>query len=98
MVIESPTDSDNLLFVRAPSALTVSAVNCIANAATSVVLTVQECDANGGSCTTVATGTCTTSNSGLTVSDSSVDSSDWLRVDVGTVTGTPGHVAACIDF
>ncbi len=63
MTIESPVSGDSLLFFRADTALTVTHVNCLANAATSAVLTVQECNANGGSCgATEAAMTCGTTN------------------------------------
>jgi hypothetical protein len=96
MVIEAPSDADNFLFFRAASAFTVSAVNCMTNtAATTTVITIQECDANGAACVSVATGTCNATNTSLTVTNGTIDAGDWVRVDVGTVSGTPGHVNVC---
>jgi hypothetical protein len=98
MFIEAPADVDNFLFFRAASALTVTRVDCIVGAATSVVITVQECDANGANCqaSAVGSGTCSTTNTVITGSNLSIVSGNWLRVDVGTVTGTPGQVNVCV--
>jgi len=101
MIIETPSDSDNFLWFRAERALTVTGIDCLVNASTSTVITVQECGANGTSCgTTEAAMTCTTTNTteSSTIDDSAVDAGDWMRIDVGTVTGTVGHVAVCITF
>jgi hypothetical protein len=98
--VESPVDADNFLFFRAESVSTVTAVDCMVDAATSADVAVQECDANGGSCeaTDVASGTCTTTNASLSVTNSDVQAGDWLRLDIGTVSGSPGHVTLCFTF
>src|SRR3990167_1165255 len=100
MTIETPTDADNFLFWRAEQAITVTGVFCVVNAATSAVITFQECDVNGGTCgTTEAALTCgVTVTSSTTIDDAAIDAGDFLRVDVGTVTGTVGHVIACETF
>lgn len=100
MVIESPDDADDLLFFRTDSAITVTGIDCLVDAATSAVVTVQECDANGGSCVAVeAAMTCGTTNTADDgIDNAAVDAGDWLRVDIGTVSGTPGHVNVCTTF
>lgn len=101
LIIETPVDADNLLFFRAEEALTVTAIDCLVNAATSVPITVQECDANGGTCVAIeAAITCGTTNSteAAGIDNATVDAGDWLRIDVGVPSGTPGHVAVCINF
>jgi hypothetical protein len=101
MVIEAPVDADNLLFWRVESAVTVTGIDCIVNAATSAVITVQECNSNGASCTTTeAAITCATTNTteASGIDDAAWDATDWTRIDVGTVTGTVGHVAVCVTF
>jgi hypothetical protein len=96
MVVEAPSDADNFLFFRAASAFTVTGVNCMTSTAASTgVITVQECDANGAACVSVATGTCAATNTTLTVTNGSIDAGDWVRVDVGVVAGGPGHVNVC---
>jgi hypothetical protein len=97
MVIEAPSDADNFLFFRAASVFTVTRVDCMTGtAATTSVLTVQECDANGASCVSVATGTCAATNTALTVTNATIDANDWVRIDIGTVTGAPGHLNVCV--
>ncbi|MGI9538556.1 MAG: hypothetical protein ACR2N6_00230 [Miltoncostaeaceae bacterium] len=98
IAVEEPTDSDNFLLFRADAALTVTDVECLTESATSVVVAVEECDANGGSCeaTDVASGACGTTNTSLTVTNADVQSGDWLRLDIGTVSGSPGHVTVCL--
>ena len=101
MVIESPVDADNLLFFRAENALTVTGIDCLVNAATSVPIIVQECNANGASCTTVeAAITCGTTNSteAAGIDASAIEAGNWLRIDVGVPSGTPGQVAVCVNF
>jgi len=101
MVIESPVSGDSFLFFKADAAITITHVNCLSNAATSTILTVQECNSNGGSCgTTEAAMTCATTNTAESggIDDSTVTSGEWMRVLVGTVTGTPGHVTVCVSF
>ena len=99
-MIEDPADADNVLFFRSENAVTVSSVDCLVNAATSVVIAVEECDSSGGSCvgTDVASGTCGTTITALTVANSGIDAGDIIRIDVGTVTGTPEQVLVCVRF
>jgi hypothetical protein len=101
MLVEAPTSGESFLFFRTDAALTVTHVNCLANAATSAVLTVQECNANGGACApTEAAMTCGTTNTAEAgaIDDPSVAAGVWMRVAVGTVTGTPGHVTVCVQY
>ena len=100
MTIETPTDADNFLFWRAEQNITVTGVYCVVNAATSAVITFQECDVNGGTCgTTEAALTCgVTVTSSTTIDHAPIDTGDFLRVDLGTVTGTVGHAIACETF
>ena len=101
IVIESPVDADNLLFFSTEVAMTVVGIDCLVNAATSVPITVQECDANGGTCSAVeAAITCGTTNSteAAGIDNPSIDAGDWVRIDVGVPSGTPGHVAVCVRY
>lgn len=101
MTIESPTDADNFLFFRASRGLTVTGIDCVVHAATSAVITVQECNGNGTTCgTTEAAMTCTTTNTteAAGIDDATVDTGDWLRIDVGAVTGTVGQVSVCMEY
>jgi hypothetical protein len=44
--------------------------------------------------------TCGTTNTteASTIDDAAVAAGNWMRVLVGTVTGTPGHVNVCVTF
>ena len=101
MVIETPADADNFLFFRTDSAITITGIDCLVNAATSAVITVQECDANGGTCgTTEAAITCAATNTteAAGIDDAAVDAGDYMRIDVGAVTGTVGHVIVNVTY
>jgi hypothetical protein len=101
MLIEAPVSGDDLLFFRADTALTVTGIDCLVSSATSVVITVRECNSNGASCTaTEAAMTCGTTNTTESggIDNNSIDAGDWVRILVGTVTGTPGHVNVCVLF
>jgi hypothetical protein len=97
--IETPTSADDFLFFRANKAMTVVGIDCLVGAATSAQLTVNECNANGTSCTAVeAVMTCTTTNTteASAIDAPAIEAGNWLRIDVGTVTGSVGQVAVCI--
>ena len=98
--IESPVDADNFIWFKVKQASTVQSIDCISENATSTVIAVQECDANADNCSalTVNDGTCAVTNTAVTVDDSAWDTNDWIRVDVGTVSGTPGHATVCATF
>jgi hypothetical protein len=101
MLIETPDDADNLLFFRAERAITLTGIDCLVNAATSAQATVQECNADGGSCVnSEPLVTCGTTNSTETggFTDAAIDAGDWTRIDVGTISGTPGHLNICVTF
>jgi hypothetical protein len=101
MVIETPAVADDFLFFRAERAITVVGIDCVVAAATSAQVTVNECDANGGTCAaTEAVMTCGTTNTteAVSIDDPAIDAGDWVRVDVGTVTGSVGHVAVSVTY
>jgi hypothetical protein len=94
--VESPTTSDDFLLFKAPSAITITAINCIvdpAGAAESVVLTVNEYDGDGDTpagidgATTITCANTNTADDGA-LSNAAVDSGDWVGIDTGAVTGT----------
>lgn len=97
--IETPTDADNLFFFKAPFALTVTRVTGIVEAATSAVLTVQECDSAGDNCSTVESVTADIDGAiSTSIDNASIDAGDILRLDVGTVTGTVGQAHLTMDY
>ena len=97
--IETPTDADNFLIFEAPFALTVTRVQAIVEAATSAVITWQECDAAGDNCTTIESVTADVDGViSTTIDGAGIDAGDTIRLDVGTVTGTVGHVSSTLVF
>lgn len=90
----------NWFVMKAPAGMTISNIDCIVDAATSVVLAPQECNGNGASCTALlsANVTCGTTNTAGSISDSSIASGNWIRVTRGTVSGSPTQVIMCIKY
>jgi len=101
-VIETPTDADDFLIWRANDAVTITSVDCIVEDATSAVVVIVECDSAGDNCGTsrfTESLTCDVggqADDGLT--ETGVVAGAWMRAQVGTVTGTPGHVAVTVAF
>lgn len=101
ITIETPTDADNFFAFEAPIALTVTRVHGIVEAATSAVLTWQECDTAGDNCATIESVTADVDGVIVTSGDidnASIDAGDIIRLDVGTVTGTVGQANSTITF
>jgi len=94
---KTPTSGEKAKF-RKPHGMTVTSVGCVTDAATSVVLDVQECNANGASCGTILSGTitCGTTYGTGSVSDSSIAAANYVFLSLGTVSGTPGYLY--VDF
>ncbi len=96
IALESPSDDDNILFIRVPYAVTITALHCIvdpADSGESVVIIVQERDATGDNPTGVDGATAITCDNDGAVDDGSlsnaaIDSGDWMSLDIGTVSGT----------
>jgi cytochrome c-type biogenesis protein CcmH/NrfF len=99
--IDPAATTTNWLFWRTELAITVTGIDCIVDAATSVIMTLQECDANGGTCgNTEAAITCAVTNTTESggIDDAAIDAGDWIRVTRGTVTGSPTQVNLCMTF
>ena len=82
-------------------AATINGIDCIVDAATSVVLTLRECDGNGGTCAaTEAAMTCgpTNTTEAAGIDDPNGDAGDYMRVLRGTVTGSPTQAMLCFHF
>jgi hypothetical protein len=101
LVLLSPVDADTPFIFKAPYGMTITAINCIVGAATSAVIDVQECSATGTGCATVdATITCDADGAADdgSLSNSSIDANDWIKLDIGTVTGTVLAVTVTISY
>lgn len=90
--ITDPVAADDYYWFKAPHDLTLSNFDCIVQGSSTPSITVdlQECSSTGASCTTVLSSavTCDGGNDAATISDSAIDSGDWLYVDIGTPSGT----------
>jgi len=96
---KTPTSGDKVKFKK-PFGMTVTGVSCLVDAATSAVLDVQECNTDGGSCSSIlsSTITCGTTNTTGTISDNSIAANNYTFFSVGTVTGTPGFLYVNFDY
>lgn len=102
--LSSPTDSDSILLWHVPYAITITGWDCIVDpgdSSESVVLDLQETNSTGDSGVTIdATVTC--DNDGATddgsLSNPTLDSGDYLLLDVGTVTGTVSWVTGSFQY
>jgi hypothetical protein len=100
MTIESPANTDNILFFRTPLALTATRIDCLVGAATSATVAVQKCDGNGASCSNVnaALACGTTNTSAAPPSSPAIGATAWLRIVVSAISGTPGQVSVCLTY
>jgi hypothetical protein len=97
--IDPAATTTDWFIYKMPFAGTATEIGCIVDAATSVVLTFRECDANGGTCGNTGSAiTCATTWTTQTITDSALDDNDILRITRGTVTGSPTQAFACIKF
>jgi hypothetical protein len=89
------------LFFKAERAITVIGIDCIVDAATSVVMTLRECNGDGASCgDTEAAITCAATNTteASGIDDSAVDAGDWMRITRGSMTGSPTQAILCATY
>lgn len=90
----------NWFVYTVPAAMTVTGIDCFVDAATSVVLTPYECDANGANCVAIEAaitcGTTNTTESGA-IDNNSLDAGDVIKIIRGTVTGTPTQAVMRIE-
>lgn len=91
ITIESPTSAMDWILFRAHRDATIKGIDCIAIGGTSAAVTVNECNANAGSCVAIEAeitcGTTNTTESGA-IDNEGIDEGDYIRVDVGTVIGS----------
>jgi hypothetical protein len=103
ILIETPADADDLLFFRPDNAVTITSIDGIVESATSAVVVVSECDSAGDNCGSANSKleeslTCDVDGAtdDGTIGNAGVAAGNWLRAQVGTVTGTPGHCTVCV--
>jgi len=100
--LETPTDADSFIIASyVPLASTITKIRCIAEAATSATIRIDECDTAGDSCAGidgVTTIVCpvTGQDDDGDLSNAGIDVGDTLRMVVTATSGTPGHVTVTI--
>ena len=89
------------LFFRPDTDITLTGIDCIVGSAASLALTLRECDANGVNCTVseapITCGMTNTTETGA-IDDPTVAAGDYLRVLLGTKTGTPSQAMICATY
>lgn len=98
--ISDPADADDYLWFKAEAALTLTAINCVAQGTTpSITVDLQECDSNGANCATSLSSviTCNGGNDAGTLSDTAVDSGDWMRLNLGAPSGTVDAISVQVN-
>ncbi len=91
--IYSPTiGMTNLLTGRVQRVVTLTSMGCIvdpADSGESVVVNVYECDSNGDNCAVIINQiTCGNTPTAATITDSALAANAFLKITIGTVTGT----------
>lgn len=99
ITIISPADADDPLVDKVNRATTLTGIDCVALGGGTISIDLQECDANGANCAssgaTIASCGATNSND-ATLTDTSIDSGDWLKLVIGAPSGTVNQVAVKI--
>ena len=101
VVVPSVAATDDIVIMKAPYGMTLTAIDCVVSAATSATINIQECDANGANCLDTATSdlTCATTNTNTTTfSNASIDSGDWIKLDVASISDTPGTLSVTATY
>ena len=101
VVVPSVADTDDMLIMKAPYGMTITSLDCIVSAATSATINIQECDSAGANCVDTATSdlACDTDGANTTtLNNAVVDSGDWLKLDVASISGTPGTLTVTVTY
>ncbi len=100
--IKDPVATSDHQSWRAPAAITITNMHCLATGGTSLTGQFQECDANGANCADVDSDmTCTAGsnvNDDGTLSNGSIDSGDYILWKTTSVSGTQTELIACFDY
>jgi hypothetical protein len=100
-VVPSVADTDDMVLMKAPYGMTMVALDCIVSAATSATINIQECDSAGANCVDTATSdlVCDTDGANTsTFNNAAIDSGDWIKLDVASISGTPGTLTVTATF
>ena len=101
VVVPSVADTDDMLIMKAPYGMTITSLDCIVSAATSATINIQECDSAGANCVDTATSDLACDADGAnttTLNNATVDSGDWLKLDVASISGTTGTLTVTVTY
>ena len=100
ITVETPVDADNFLWFRAPYDMTVVSTYCIVEDATDADIIIQVCDTAGDNCTGIdAAIACDVDGaSDTSPANPAITAGAWVRLDIGTIEGTPGQVAVTLNY
>lgn len=101
IVVPSVAATDDMLVLKAPYGMTMLSLDCIVSAATSATINIQECDSAGANCSDTATSdlTCDTDGANTTTfSNVVIDSGDWVKLDIASISGTPGTLTVTVTY
>lgn len=94
--ITDPADADDMIYVKAPNAMTITDIHCLAEGGGTITITLQECSASGGSCANIE-GAITCDADGAeddgTLTDGAIAAGAWIKVLYSAPTGTVNNVA-----
>ena len=94
--ITDPADADDMIYVKAPNALTITDIHCLAEGGGTITITLQECTTAGASCANIE-GAITCDADGAeddgTLTDGAIAAGAWLKVLYSAPTGTVNAVA-----
>jgi hypothetical protein len=101
VVVPSVAATDDMILFKAPAALTLTGLDCIVSAATSATINIQECDSTGASCADTATADLACDTDGATTTsftDAAIASGAWVKLDVASISGTPGTLTVTVKY
>jgi hypothetical protein len=100
-VVKNPVNADDFLLLKAPAALTLTALNCVAQGGGSIDVAIYECDGNGANCASgggiglTADGN---NDADTSFTDAAIDSGDWLQVVLSAPTGTVTFISCTLSY
>ena len=100
-VVDTPTDTDDFLLFKTSQAITITDIHAIVQGGTSISVAVQECSATGTSCVAVdsaITADADWAEDDGTLSNGTIDAGDWIKVVLGTPSGTVNFLTGSIYY
>lgn len=101
IVIPAVADTDDFVFIKLPWGITLESIDGFVSGATSATFNVQECSSTGTSCADMATADIIADTDGANTtsfSDATAAAGAWLKIDVASISGTPGTLTITIVY